>query len=183
MRVGRSGSAAGSAAISTATRTSVRRRSRTLSSALAQLARDLYREELRALGAAWGMSTTVIGPVSERADSDEPFRAILVEIWERLGADGYADGAELVADLDDLDTLLRAHRGERVADGRLADLRARARTFGLHLAKLDVRVHASAIHAPDDRLRATLAAASRAQVRHGAGADRSADRLDDAHGR
>ena len=29
-----------------------------------RLARDLYREELRALGAAWGMSTTVIGPVA-----------------------------------------------------------------------------------------------------------------------
>lgn len=135
-----------------------------------RLARDLYREELRALGAAWGISTTVIGPVAERADDDEPFRSILVEIWERLGADEYADGAELVADLDNLDALLRAHRGERVANGRFADLRARARTFGLHLAKLDVRVHASAIHAPDDRLRATLAAASRAQRRHGHGA-------------
>ncbi|MCY7304253.1 MAG: phosphoenolpyruvate carboxylase [Thermoleophilia bacterium] len=134
------------------------------------LARALYREELRALGAAWGMSTTVIGPVAERADNDEPFRSILVEIWERLGVDGYATGAELVADLDNLDALLRAHRGERVANGGLADLRARARTFGLHLAKLDVRVHSSAVHAPDDRLRATLAAASRAQGRHGQGA-------------
>ena len=121
-----------------------------------QLARDLYRAELRDLGAAWGMSTTVIGRVPEVGDADEPFRTVLVEIWERLGADGYADGAELVADLDALDALLRAHRGERVADGRLADLRARARTFGLHLAKLDLRVHASAIRAPDDRLRATL---------------------------
>ena len=118
-----------------------------------QLARDLYRAELRELGAAWGMSTTVIGRVPEVGDADEPFRTVLVEIWERLGADGYADGSELVADLDALDALLRAHRGERVADGRLADLRARARTFGLHLAKLDVRVHASAIQAPDDRIR------------------------------
>ena len=132
-----------------------------------QLARDLYRAELRDLGAAWGMSTTVIGRVPEVGDADEPFRTVLVEIWERLGADGYADGSELVADLDALDALLRAHRGERVADGRLADLRARARTFGLHLAKLDVRVHASAIQAPDDRIRATLAAAAAAQARHG----------------
>jgi len=135
-----------------------------------QLARDLYRAELRALGAAWGMSTTVIGQVPERNDDDEPFRAVLVEIWERLGADGYADGNELLADLDDLDLLLRAHRGERVADGRLADLRARARTFGLHLAKLDLRVHAAAIREPDDRLRSTLSAAARAQERHGVGA-------------
>ena len=134
-----------------------------------QLARELYRAELRALGAAWGMSTTVIGQVPER-DDDEPFRAVLVEIWERLGADAYADGGALLADLDDLDALLRAHRGERVADGRLADLRARARTFGLHLAKLDLRVHASAIRTPDERLRSTLAAAARAQARHGVGA-------------
>ena len=139
-----------------------------------QLARDLYRAELRELGAAWGMSTTVIGRVPEVGDADEPFRTVLVEIWERLGADGYADGSELVADLDALDALLRAHRGERVADGRLADLRARARTFGLHLAKLDVRVHASAIQAPDDRIRATLAAAATAQARHGA---QAVDRL------
>jgi len=135
-----------------------------------QLARELYRAELRTLGAAWGMSTTVIGRVPERDADDEPFRAMLVEIWERLGADKYADGNELLADLDDLDALLRAHRGERVANGRLADLRARARTFGLHLAKLDLRVHASAIRAPDDRLRSTLTAAARAQARHGVGA-------------
>ena len=91
--------------------------------------------------------------------------------------------SELVADLDALDALLRAHRGERVADGRLADLRARARTFGLHLAKLDVRVHASAIQAPDERIRATLAAAAAAQARHGTPGGRPPDRLDDPHRR
>ena len=78
-----------------------------------QLARQLYRAELTALGAAWGMSTTVIGRVPELGDADEPFRPMLVAIWERLGADEYPDGAELLADLDDLDALLRAHRGER----------------------------------------------------------------------
>ena len=134
------------------------------------LARTLYREELRRLGAAWGMSTTVIGEVPELGNADEPFRAALVEIWHRLGEDEYADGEELCADLDRLDVLLRAHRGGRVADGGLADLRARARTFGLHLAKLDVRVHASAIRAPVDRLGSTLAAAAEVQRRHGAAA-------------
>jgi phosphoenolpyruvate carboxylase len=66
--------------------------------------------------------------------------------------------------------LLRAHRGSRVADGGLADLRARVATFGLHLAKLDVRIHASAIREPDERIRRTLTAAAAAQVRHGAAA-------------
>lgn len=135
-----------------------------------QLARDLYRDELRALGAAWGMSTTVIGEVLELGPEDEPFRAALVAIWKRLGDDTYADGAALLSDLDALDASLRAHRGARVADGGLADVRARARVFGLHLAKLDIRVHASAIRAPDDRLRATLAATARVQRRHGTGA-------------
>ena len=138
------------------------------------LARTLYREQLRQLGAAWGMSTTVIGDVPELGGADEPFRAALVRIWERLGEDAYADGDELCGDLDRLDGLLRSHRGDRVADGGLADLRSRARTFGLHLAKLDVRVHASAIRSPDDRLRATLGTAAEAQRRHG---QASVDRL------
>ena len=43
-----------------------------------QLARTSTAEELRELGAAWGMSTTVIGEVPELGDVDEPFRAALV---------------------------------------------------------------------------------------------------------
>ena len=134
------------------------------------LALQLYRDELAALGAAWGMSTTVVGAVPELGGEDEPFRARLVEIWNRLTEDGYPDGAALLADLDELDAILREHRGDRIADGGLADLRSRVRVFGLHLAKLDVRVHASVVRAPDDRLRRTLAAAARAQRRHGVGA-------------
>jgi phosphoenolpyruvate carboxylase len=134
------------------------------------LALQLYRDELTGLGAAWGMSTAVVGAVPELGGEDEPFRARLVEIWERLSDDGYADGVELLADLDELDATLREHRGERIADGGLADLRSRVRVFGLHLAKLDVRVHASVVRAPDDALRRTLDAAARAQRRHGVGA-------------
>jgi len=132
-----------------------------------QLARHLYRAELTAIGAAWGMSTTVIGEVPELAGSDEPFRAALVAVYERLGSDSYPGGDALLAELDALDGLLREHRGARMADGRLADLRARVRTFGLHVAKLDIRIHATAVRAPDERLRSTLAAAALAQERHG----------------
>ncbi len=139
-----------------------------------QLALQLYRDEIRALGGAWGMSTTVLGEIPELGGEDEPFRARLVEIWGRLTDDGYADGDALLEDLDALDAILRAHRGDRIADGALADVRARARVFGLHLAKLDVRVHASAVRAPDERLRRTLGAAARAQQRHGA---RALDRV------
>ncbi|RDI74569.1 Phosphoenolpyruvate carboxylase [Gaiella occulta] len=139
-----------------------------------QLALELYRRELRALGAAWGMSTTVLGDVPELGGEDEPFRARLVEIWGRLADDAYADGAALLDDLDVLDAALRSHRGERMADGGLADVRRRVLVFGLHLAKLDVRVHSSAVREPDERLRRTLAAAARARRRHGA---RALDRL------
>ena len=68
----RSGSGPGSAVTSTATPTSAPTRSRTRSSVRGQLARDALPEQLRELGAAWGMSTTVIGDVPELGDADEP---------------------------------------------------------------------------------------------------------------
>ena len=52
-----------------------------------------------------------------------------------------------------IDRSLRANRGSRIADGRLADLRTRVEVFGFHLAKLDVRVHASDLAARDERVR------------------------------
>ena len=108
------------------------------------LARELFRAEIRRLGEAWGMATTVIGEVPELDDDDapEPYRAALVEIWGRLADDRYADGDALLLDLRELETALRAHRGDRIADGALADVVVRAEVFGLHLAALDVRVHA-----------------------------------------
>ena len=69
------------------------------------------------------MSTTVLGEIPELGGEDEPFRARLVEIWGRLTDDGYADGEALLEDLDALDAILRAHRGDRIADGALADVR------------------------------------------------------------
>jgi phosphoenolpyruvate carboxylase len=134
------------------------------------LAGARYRDALRELGAAWGMSTTVLGAVSELAGGDdEPFRARLVEIWGRLADDGYRDGAALLDDLDHLAAVLRAHGGERIADGALADLRAQVRVFGLHVAKLDVRLHARALRDPDARVEQTMAAIARVQRRHGTG--------------
>jgi phosphoenolpyruvate carboxylase len=140
-----------------------------------QLASDLHRSALHELGAAWSMSTSVVGEVPELGDgADEPFRARLVEIWGRLADDAYPTGAELHADLDELDAALRAHGGSRIADGALSDLRAQVAVFGLHVAKLDVRVHADAVRAADERLTRTLASVARAQQRHGV---RAIDRL------
>jgi phosphoenolpyruvate carboxylase len=139
------------------------------------LARSLLRQEVRSLATSWGMSTTLVdvdeqvGAVDLPFDqnSDEPYRRRLTSIWNRLGADDYRSAAELLEELDLLDESLRAHRGSRVADGGLAALRRRVELFGLHVAKLDVRVHASAVREPDERLRETLATAARMQRRHG----------------
>ena len=132
------------------------------------LARDLYRAEVHALGAAWGMSATIVGEVPElEVEGDEPYRAALVRIWGRLADDAYEDAGALAADLATLDRALRTHGAARVADGALADLRARAEAFGLHLATLDLRVHASEVREGSERLRAALAAAAQAQRRHG----------------
>ena len=110
------------------------------------LARDLLRQEVRELGSAWGISTELVGPVPELdATSDEPYRDALVRIWERLAADEYRDAEELAGDLARIDATLRAHGAARVADGALSDLRARVEVFGLHVATLDVRVHATEV--------------------------------------
>ena len=132
------------------------------------LARDLLRRDVRALGSAWGMSTELVGPVPElEATSDEPYREALVGIWNRLDADAYRDAEELAADLERIDVTLRAHGGARIADGALADLRARVEVFGLHVATLDLRVHATEVRDRAERVTAAFEAAATARERHG----------------
>jgi len=132
------------------------------------LARDLYRAEIRSLGEAWGMAADIVGSVEGLGcDAAEPYRAELVRIWGLLADDEYADGDDLLADLRRLDGVLRAHRGDRIADGGLADLTVRAEVFGLHFGALDIRVHAGEVREPGERIRAALVAAARARQRHG----------------
>lgn len=58
------------------------------------------------------------------------------------GTGGYRDVAEFINDLELVQRCLRADRLHALADeGRLADLVIQARTFGFHLAELDVRQH------------------------------------------
>ena len=92
---------------------------------------------------------------------DEPYRRKLCFVWWRLGNDGYARAEELQADLDVLDRSLRAHGGERIADGRLADLRRRVELFGFHVAKLDVRFHATELGERTPRVRESSAPSPR----------------------
>ncbi len=93
----------------------------------------------------------------------QPYRQKLRYVYRKLGATleasarpwradhvvrpgTYADASELVADLRLLQESLRAHGGERLADGRLGTLVRQAEIFGFHLASLDLRQH-SARHA------------------------------------
>ena len=144
------------------------------------LARDLLRQEVRELGSAWGMSTELVGPVPELdAASDEPYRDELVRIWERLAADEYGDAEELAGDLARIDATLRAHGAARVADGALADLRARVEVFGLHVATLDVRVHAKEVRERAERVVAAFEAAADGARAARPALARARDRVDD----
>ncbi len=148
------------------------------------LLRHLYRDEVRALAAAIGLSSRLTPVEPELLASierdelelpayasaigdqniDEPYRRKLSFMWRRLDADAYESVADLVADLELVDRSLRANRGARIADGALASLRRRVEIFGLHLAKLDVRIHA---RETDERILDLLSAAAAARARHG----------------
>jgi phosphoenolpyruvate carboxylase len=165
----------------------------TIAEALARARRLLlgrYRDEVRALAAALGVSSRLT-PVSaellasietdERAfpeiaaelgdqNLDEPYRRKLSLMWRRLDGDRYERPEDFAEDLAVLDRSLRANRGSRIADGELAALRRRVELFGFHLAKLDVRVHRDELAAGSERVRATLAAVATARARHGAAA-------------
>jgi phosphoenolpyruvate carboxylase len=152
-----------------------------------ELALVRYRAEVRALAAAVGISSSLAGVSRELLDSiardedelpayaasigsqneGEPYRRKLSFVWWRLGNDGYPSAAELTADLDVIDRSLRANRGQRIADGRLAALSRRVELFGFHVAKLDVRLHAGDLKRPVDRVRETFGAVRHARERHG----------------
>ena len=138
------------------------------------LARDLLAAEIRRLALAWGISSSVVAvgdevgavPLDPELNADEPYRRRLTWLWQRLREDSI-ETDELERELALLDRALRAGRAGRVADGGLAALRRRVETFGLHVWELELRLHARAVREPDERVRATFAAAARAQGRHG----------------
>ncbi|WP_024888961.1 phosphoenolpyruvate carboxylase [Luteimonas huabeiensis] len=83
--------------------------------------------------------------------ADMVYRQLLDLMRARLQATadgdaaGYAEAGELLADLDLIAASLRAHRGEHAGLHALERVRIRVRTFGFHLAKLDLRQD-SAVH-------------------------------------
>jgi phosphoenolpyruvate carboxylase len=124
-----------------------------------------YRADLRALGEVLTQSRSRIGvdaaveariaeytamlpEVAARLSrrlTDMPYRQLLHLMRARLAAtaDGgtgaYADADAFVADLQIIDLSLQHHRGEHAGRFALQRVLWRARTFGFHLATLDLR--------------------------------------------
>jgi phosphoenolpyruvate carboxylase len=146
-----------------------------------------YRAEVRELAAGLGLSSTLVGVSPELLASigadeqsfpdyaeqigeqnrDEPYRRKLSFVWWRLGSGAYTRARDLAADLELVDSSLRANSGARIADGRLADLRRRVELFGFHLAKLDVRLHAGDLVARTERVKETFRTIAAVQAEHG----------------
>jgi len=87
----------------------------------------------------------------------EPYRRKLSFMWWRLGNEGYRTADELLADIAVIRRSLAEHGGRRVAEGRIARLERMVETFGFHVAKLDVRLHARDLGS--ERAREALATA------------------------
>ena len=74
---------------------------------------------------------------ANRADNEKPWRSVLPS--DRA----YSGPAEFIADLRIIERSLLANRGERLANGNLADLIRCVEIFGFHLATLDLRQHSA----------------------------------------
>lgn len=109
-----------------------------------------------ALTALWqrqrALATALTDAIASES-ANEPHRRVLLVIAERIAATrrrdadlAYPDAAALEADLTVLQDSLAAAGAVRQAYGRLQRLLWQVRTFGFHLAELEVRQH-SAVHA------------------------------------
>ncbi len=135
-----------------------------------------YLEELNALGAELSISASLaavspgLAALAEAAGdaqpsrADEPYRRALTGVYARtaatharlagrapplparVAAEPYANPDALFADLATIADSLTANGAGVVAGGRLATLRQAVRTFGFHLATLDLRQNAD-VHA------------------------------------
>jgi phosphoenolpyruvate carboxylase len=95
-----------------------------------------------------------------RLNAEEPYRLKCSYVHARLEntRDRYTRGTphvpgrdylgsdEYLADLAVMDRSLRAHSGDRIADGMLRDVMRSANAVGLHLASVDVREHTNYHH-------------------------------------
>ena len=102
-----------------------------------------------------------MAPESDKARLErfalEPYRQKMILIYRRLGATlaqnreswgsqrddpwAYRNADEFIGDLEMIQRSLRQNKGNRLAEGRFARLVQQARTFGFHLASMDIRQH------------------------------------------
>jgi phosphoenolpyruvate carboxylase len=139
------------------------------SRAQASVALAHHLEEVHQLGAELSLSARLVQPTAQLTAlaacahdgnphrADEPYRQALAGIYARLAATAvalagyvpprlphaalpaYTTVAEFGADLDTIAASLAAHGSQRLADGRLRQLRRAVNVFGFHLATLDLR--------------------------------------------
>jgi len=149
-----------------------------------------YLEQLHELGAEIPGATTTVDVSQELEElaarspdrnpqrADEPYRRALTGLYARIAATareldqlhamrhavgdapGYAASQDFVADLDVIHRSLTENGAGLIARGRLRQLRRAARTFGFHLAAVDLRQN-SDVH---ERVVAELLAATRSDL-------------------
>ncbi len=159
-----------------------RRDLRTLDKVLTQtLDRAVVSPELRERVITYKALLPDAAPTLGARYDDMPYRQLLHLIDARLAATmddapgAYVSAGEFIADLDLIDASLRSGRGEHAGVEALWRVRIRARSFGFHLAALDLRqdsaVHEAALAQPaSDVAKATLdvfAAIREARERYG----------------
>jgi phosphoenolpyruvate carboxylase len=120
------------------------------------VAADLYVRELDALRGELSLSAGSPALAAATGGAPEPYRALLRGVRGRMaatrnwlersfhhptdpGEEVYLDAEPLAAALQLCHASLVEHRQELIAGGRLTDLRRRVATFGLTLARLDIR--------------------------------------------
>jgi phosphoenolpyruvate carboxylase len=123
------------------------------------VAADLYLREIDALRDELSMSTANAALHAAAGEAPEPYRALLRDVRRRMAvtrdwieealqrdtppaADVYLDVAPLDAALRLCHESLNETGHGLIADGRLTDLRRRVATYGLTLARLDIRQEA-----------------------------------------
>ena len=120
-----------------------------------RVAADLFLDDVAALRASLSMTEATPALREAAGGAEEPYRAVLEQLWERLQAtrrwaeEGGPPAAEAL--LEDSDLLrpltlcyesLSACGMAKIANGALLDTLRRAKCFGLCLVRLDIRQHA-----------------------------------------
>ena len=117
---------------------------------------DLFQRDVTRLSASLSMSAGNVAIRAATGDAPEPYRAVLNTLRDRLeatrawaatggppGTDVIVADSELLAPLVLCRDSLMACGMPQIADGPLLDTIRRARCFGVHLVRLDIRQHAA----------------------------------------